>query len=145
MYLHNPPPPPPPGFQIFQSICATPNFKSWVRPWFRYQDRLPRHGICIIKTSRSKDCLFLITRIRSCILVIWHIYIETGPAYHALTMTSLQTPRGTVESDMTADGMATLRLLASQGHQYWQYWSLVSGIFWLTYFNKLKNSVMASH
>ena len=23
----------PPGFQIFQSICATPNFKSWIRPW----------------------------------------------------------------------------------------------------------------
>ena len=28
-----PPPPPPPGFQIIKSICATPNFKSWIRPW----------------------------------------------------------------------------------------------------------------
>ena len=35
IYLSNTPPPPPPPFffKIFQSICATPNFKSWIRPW----------------------------------------------------------------------------------------------------------------
>ena len=35
------PPPPPPGFQIFQSICATPNFKSWIRPCSD-----PQYAIC---------------------------------------------------------------------------------------------------
>ena len=27
--------PSPPLFQIFHSICATPNFKSWIRPWLQ--------------------------------------------------------------------------------------------------------------
>ena len=32
---------PHPGFQIFQSICATPNFKSWIRPWLHICVILP--------------------------------------------------------------------------------------------------------
>ena len=34
------PPPTPPPFSNFPTIhfCATPNFKSWIRPWWRHYD-----------------------------------------------------------------------------------------------------------
>ena len=49
--LSPPPPPPPPRFSIFQSICTTPNFKSWIRPWY-----------CIL----SVNCMVQALRLNKC-------------------------------------------------------------------------------
>ena len=52
------PPPPPPGFQIFQSICATPNFKSWIRPWIVFRNPL----ICLVLSGYSPHMIILYVR-----------------------------------------------------------------------------------
>ena len=54
-------PPPPSRFQVFQSICATPNFKSWMRPWWLWKVEQAGNNRGLATLSLSPEhCVFTV-------------------------------------------------------------------------------------
>ena len=61
-----------PSFQIFQSICATPNFKSWIRP--RHSRTTPTHHPYKWAKGRLFKVYFLVTPIWSTSITLSHVH-----------------------------------------------------------------------